>query len=110
LERTDDLPDMFFRELPFCLPHTKLFFSSLTTMSAKEPGLGELSEFVSDHFFGDKHLIEHFSVMDEERMPDELRHDGAGASPSLDWLFPTDGFQLLDLSVQFRGNERTFLD
>ena len=79
-------------------------------MSAKEPGLGELSEFVSDHFFGDKHLIEHFSVMDEERMPDKLRHDGAGASPSFDRLFFTDGFQFLDLSVQFWGNERTFLD
>ena len=79
-------------------------------MSTKDSGLGEFSEFVPDHFFGDEHLIEHFSVMDEERMPDELRHNSAGARPSLDRLFFADGFQFLDLSVQFRGNERTFFN
>ena len=87
-----------------------LLLSSLTAVSAEDSGQGKLAEFMPDHFFGNENLVEHFSVMDEERMPYELRHDGTSPRPSFDRLFFTEGFQFLDLSVQFWDNERTLLN
>jgi len=84
--------------------------ASLTAVSTKDSSLGEFSEFVPNHFFGDEHLIEHFSIMDEERMPNEFRHDRAGARPSFDRLFFAEGFQFLDLPIQSQRNERTLLN
>jgi len=87
-----------------------LFFAAFAAMSAKNAGQGELTQFVSDHFFGNEHLVEDPTIMDEKRMPYKLRDNGASPCPSFDRLFFADGFQFLDLSVQFRDNERTFFD
>jgi hypothetical protein len=87
-----------------------LFLSAFAAVSSENAGLGKFAQFMSDHFFGDEHFVEHFSVMDEERITYELRHDGTRPCPSFDRLFFADGFLFLDLPVQFRGNERTFFD
>jgi len=109
LMRTDDLPDIFCLVLPLQFTFL-LLLAALTTVSAKDSGLRKFSEFVPDHFFGNEHPIEHFSVMDEKRMSYELRHNGTRPCPSFDRLFFSDGFLFLDLPIQFWGNERTFLN
>jgi len=87
-----------------------LFLSAFSAVSSEESGLGELSQFVSDHIFGDEDFIEHFSVVDEKGIAYEFRHNGTCPCPGFDRLFFAAGFHFLDLSEQFRGNERTFFD
>jgi len=87
-----------------------LFFTAFTAVSAKNAGQGKFTQLMSNHFFGNEHLIEHLPVMDEERMPYKFRHNGTSPCPSFDRLFFADGLQFLDLPVQFGGNERTFFN
>ena len=87
-----------------------LLFAALTAVSAKNSGLRKLPQLMPDHLFGNEHLVEHFPIVDEERVPDKLRHNGTCPCPSFDRLLFANGFQFLDLPVQFWGNERTFFD
>ena len=79
-------------------------------MSAENPGLGKFTQFMPNHIFGNEHFVEYLPVMDEKRMSHKLRANSTSPCPSFDRLFFADGFQFLDLSKQWRRNERTFFD
>jgi hypothetical protein len=112
-ERTDVLPDKFFLVLPFLLPLSRfaaktqalhhvvfLFFTAFAAVSAEDSGQREFSQFMPDHFFGNEHFVEHLPIVNKERVPHELRHDGTSPRPSFDRLFLASGFQFYDLSEQ----------
>ena len=44
----------------------------------------ELAQLVTDHILGDEHAVEDLTVVHQERVPDEIRHDHGCACPGLD--------------------------
>ena len=68
----------------------------------------ELAQLVPDHVLGDEYLQVIFSVVDHERMADELRHDCAGPSPRGDRVFRAHVVLFVDFSEQFRIDKRPF--
>ena len=77
-------------------------------MSTKRACRGELAQLVPDHVFGDEYLQVMFSVVDHERMSDELRHNRARPSPRGDRVFRAHVVLFVDFSEQFRIDKRSF--
>ena len=77
-------------------------------MAAEQPREAELTELVPDHVFGAKDVDEMPAVVDLEGMTDELRDDGARASPGLDGDAPVLVAQSLNLAKQLLVNIRAF--
>lgn len=76
-------------------------------MSTKRTRRGELAQLVPDHVLGDEYLQVMFSVVDHERMSDELRHNRAGPSPRGDRVFRANVVLFIDFSVQFWIDKRS---
>ena len=53
-------------------------------MTSKVAGGGELAQLVADHLLGDVNRDELVSVVNSDRMADEVRRDHAGTGPGLD--------------------------
>src|SRR5262249_39285614 len=93
-------------------PGSVLLLRSLTlpsTVPLEDPRRRELAELVADHVLRDEQLHELPPVVHQERMPDELRDDGAVARPGLDRLAVPGGLAL-DLGQQARIDVRSFLE
>src|SRR5579884_1529441 len=66
----------------------------------EDPRRRELAELVSDHVLGHVQPHELPAVVDQERLPDELRHDRAVAGPGLDRLAAAGALLPLHLAHQ----------
>src|SRR5262245_30714951 len=80
-----------------------------TAVPLEDPRRREFAELVADHVLGDEQLHELPPVVHQERVPDELRDDGAVARPGLDRLAVPGGLAL-DLGQQARIDVRSFLE
>jgi len=76
----------------------------------EDTGGREFAQFMADHVFGDKHGVEDFAVVHQERVPNEIRRNGRTARPGLDRLFRTRVVQLLDLLDQMKVGEWSFFE
>src|SRR3546814_6273250 len=70
----------------------------------------ELAELVAHHVLGHQDRQELLAVVNTERQPDELRHDGRAARPGLDDLVATRPARRLGLLQQIAVDERTLPD
>ena len=78
------------------------------SVAPKRPGWSKLPKFVTHHFFGHKHFHVNPPVMNHKRVADELRYDGAGTGPSLDWFLEASGLLLFNLQIQLQIDVRAF--
>src|SRR5437016_3432382 len=84
------------------------FLLGLAAVAAEGPRGGKLTQLVADHIFRHEHLHVLLAVVDHERQPDKLRHNGAGAGPRRDRLLGA-GLQAgLHLLEDFEVYEWTF--
>jgi hypothetical protein len=91
--------------------HQAPFFNltrSLSAVTTERPGRRELSELVPDHLLGDVHVDVVPAVVNQERMPDELRRNGRSTRPRFDRLFAIRRIQPRNLLQQVLVDERTF--
>jgi hypothetical protein len=56
-------------------------------VTPERTGQRKLAQLMSNHFFGDIHADEDFTIVNHERMPDEFRRNRRPASPRLDRFF-----------------------
>ncbi len=68
----------------------------------------EFAEFVSDHIFCYKDLMEHFPVVDEKRKAHKLRDYRTSSRPGLYWLAGAGINLLIDLDKQLLIDVRSF--
>jgi len=68
----------------------------------------KLTQLMPHHIFRDKNLMEHFSVMHHERMPNKLRDDGAATRPRFHRLFAVLLIQTLHLQIELVINVGAF--
>src|SRR5438093_11855630 len=80
------------------------------TVAAEDPRGHELSELVPDHVLGDIDRQELVTVVDGQRVADELRRDRATARPGLEHPFLAAPVQGLDLPDQGVDDVRPLLD
>ena len=52
-------------------------------MAAERTRSAELAKTMADHIFRHEHVVEHFAVMNGERVTDEVRHDHGTTGPRL---------------------------
>ena len=69
----------------------------------------KLSKLMAHHVFGHKDRVKNLSVMNQERVADEIGGNRRAAGPGLDRLLATGVVQLLDLLDQMQFNERALL-
>jgi len=86
------------------------FGLGLAAVAAEASRRGELAEPVADHVFGDEHFQMGLTVVDHERVADELGNDRAGSRPRGDRVFDSRLVLPLDLRVQLRVDVRTFFE
>src|ERR671934_2142365 len=77
-------------------------------MAVECPRRRELSELVTDHFFGHQHRDVLVAVVDAEGEPDELRQDGRAPAPDPDHLVTAGRARRLRFLEQVTVDERTF--
>src|SRR5262249_34199000 len=77
-------------------------------MAVERPRRRELSELVTDHFFGHQHRNVLLAVVDAEGQPDELRQDGRAPAPDPDHLVTAGRARRLRFLEQITVDERTF--
>ena len=82
--------------------------TALSAVPAERPRGRKLTQLVADHLFGHEDLQMIFSIMDHERMSDELGYNRACPSPRLDRLLQPGVVQLLDLQVKFEVDVGAF--
>src|SRR5438445_5039193 len=71
---------------------------------------GDLAELVPDHRLRDQHGHVLAAVVDGDRVPDHLRHDGGAARPRADHALVSAPVHLLDLVHEVLVEERALLD
>ena len=79
-------------------------------MAAESTRRAELAKAMADHIFRYEHVVEHFAVMNSERVTDEVRHDHGTTGPRLDGSLFVLGVQGVHLFLQVFINKRPFLD
>jgi hypothetical protein len=81
----------------------------MDTMLPERPRRRELAQTVPHHIFRDENRHVLLTVMDSERMPDEIRVDHGTARPRLDRLLPAGRIHFLDLIEQALLNVKALL-
>src|SRR5437868_11123232 len=77
-------------------------------MPVERPCRRELSELVTDHFFGHQHRNVLLAVVDAEGEPDELRQDSRAPAPDPDHLVTAGRARRLRFLEQITVDERAF--
>ena len=68
----------------------------------------KFSQLVAHHVFRHKDGVKNLAVVNEERVPHELRRNGRTTRPGLDRLFRTRFIELVDFLEEVLVDERTF--
>ena len=71
----------------YLLNNLPFIYGSLlgTAVTAEHTCRRKLTQLMSDHIFGDEHLIENLTVMHLEGVTDKFRYDGTPSGPRPDW-------------------------
>jgi len=77
-------------------------------MTFEHPCERKLTQFVSDHIFGDKNLVKYFAVVDEKRKTDELWNYRAPSGPGFNRLARAGRSLFVDFDKQLLVNIRSF--
>src|SRR5208282_2560714 len=85
-----------------------LLLASLAAVATEGPRRGKLTQAMTDHFFGDKHLHVDLAVMHHEGVPDKFGNDGAGPGPRLDRVLCPHHVHLFNLGINLGMNVGTF--
>ena len=78
------------------------------TVAFKGSRWSEFAQLVTDHVFSRLNLDMLTAIVNEEGVANELRNDGAGPSPSFDWLATSGLFRFLNFAEQLFVYERSF--
>lgn len=70
----------------------------------------KFSKLVPNHVFRDEHGVKDFAVVDEERVPHEVRRDCRTTRPCLDWLLDGAVVHFVDLFKKMLIDERSFFE
>jgi len=100
------LPEILFRSRRY--RRAAGLFLSLAAVPSEGTCGGEFAKPVADHVLGDEHLQMRFTVVDHERVADELGHDRASAGPRGDRVLNARLVLPLDLGEQLRVDVWTF--
>lgn len=81
------------------------FFVGVTTEGTRGR---KLTQFVTNHVFGDLNFHVRLAVMHHECESDEFRNNRAGTCPGFDWLAITRRVRFLDFGEQLFVDVRAF--
>ena len=82
----------------------------VSTVAFEHPGGCKFAKLVSDHVFRYINADKVFTVVNVERMTDEVRNDHAAAGPCLDRALDGLLIHLVDLDEELLLNEGTFFE